>query len=89
MTILYFDTSAIVKRYRKEIDSEVLDKIFELKVHAFTIFFCRILEFIVAISRAYYAIKAHNSFIILASNISTGLSWLDLGNLLNVQYLIS
>lgn len=31
MVTFYLDTSAIVKRYRKEIGSEVLDKIFELK----------------------------------------------------------
>ncbi|MGB9622581.1 MAG: type II toxin-antitoxin system VapC family toxin [Candidatus Bathyarchaeia archaeon] len=50
MVTFYFDTSAIVKRYRKEIGSEVLDKIFELKGHAFTISFWCILEFIVAFS---------------------------------------
>lgn len=50
MVIFYFDTSAIVKRYHKEIGSEVLDKIFELKGHDFTIFFWCILEFIVGFS---------------------------------------
>jgi len=32
MVTLYFDTSAIVKRYHKEIGSDTLDKIFELKI---------------------------------------------------------
>jgi len=31
MITFYFDTSAIVKRYHKEIGSDILDKIFELK----------------------------------------------------------
>ncbi|MEM2122414.1 MAG: type II toxin-antitoxin system VapC family toxin [Candidatus Bathyarchaeia archaeon] len=50
MTTFYFDTSAIVKRYRKELGSEVIDEIFELKEHAFTISFWSILEFMVAFS---------------------------------------
>ncbi|MCS4542324.1 MAG: type II toxin-antitoxin system VapC family toxin [Euryarchaeota archaeon] len=50
MATFYFDTSAIVKRYRKEIGSEILDKIFERKEHAFTISFWSVLEFIVAFS---------------------------------------
>ncbi|MBS7626597.1 type II toxin-antitoxin system VapC family toxin [Candidatus Bathyarchaeota archaeon] len=49
MVTFYFDTSAIVKRYRKEIGSEVLDKIFERK-DAFTISFWSVLEFIVTFS---------------------------------------
>ena len=31
MATFYFDTSAIVKRYHKELGSNVLDKIFEFK----------------------------------------------------------
>lgn len=50
MATFYFDTSAIVKRYHKEVGSEGLDKIFELKEHAFTISFLCILEFIVTFS---------------------------------------
>lgn len=50
MVHFYFDTSAIVKRYRKEVGSEVLDEIFELKEHGFIISFLTILEFIVAFS---------------------------------------
>ncbi|MEM3546293.1 MAG: type II toxin-antitoxin system VapC family toxin [Candidatus Bathyarchaeia archaeon] len=50
MVTFYLDTSAIVKRYRKEIGSEVLDRIFELKGHVFTTSFLSILEFIVAFS---------------------------------------
>ncbi|PUA31203.1 MAG: hypothetical protein B9J98_07335 [Candidatus Terraquivivens tikiterensis] len=50
MANFYFDTSAIVKRYRKEVGSGVLDKIFELKGHAFTISFWCILEFTVVFS---------------------------------------
>lgn len=36
MPTFYFDTSAIIKRYHKELGSEVLDKIFELKELAFS-----------------------------------------------------
>lgn len=50
MVTFYLDTSAIVKRYRKEIGSEVLDKIFELKGHVLTTSFLSVLEFIVAFS---------------------------------------
>lgn len=31
MIVFYFDTSAIVKRYHKELGTEVVDKIFEAK----------------------------------------------------------
>jgi predicted nucleic acid-binding protein len=50
MATFYFDTSAIVKRYHKEIGSEILDRIFELKGHAFAISFWCILEFTVVFS---------------------------------------
>jgi predicted nucleic acid-binding protein len=50
MAIFYFDTSAIVKRYHKEVGSEVLDEIFEFNGHMFTISFWCILEFIVVFS---------------------------------------
>jgi len=50
MVTFYFDTSAIVKRYRKEVGSEILDKMFERKELGFTISFWSILEFIVAFS---------------------------------------
>lgn len=50
MVVFYFDTSAIVKRYHKEIGSEILDKIFELKEHGFVTSFWTILEFIVTFS---------------------------------------
>ena len=49
MTTFYFDTSAIVKRYHKEVGSKVLDRIFELR-DAFTISFWCVLEFIVVFS---------------------------------------
>jgi predicted nucleic acid-binding protein len=49
MVTFYFDTSAIVKRYHKEIGSDVLDRIFELKV-GFVTSLWTILEFIVAFS---------------------------------------
>ncbi|MBS7652734.1 type II toxin-antitoxin system VapC family toxin [Candidatus Bathyarchaeota archaeon] len=45
-----FDTSALVKRYRKEVGSDVLDELFELKEHNFAISFWTILEFMVAFS---------------------------------------
>jgi len=50
MPTFYFDTSAIVKRYRKEVGSEVLDRIFELEEYGFAASFWTILEFIVAFS---------------------------------------
>lgn len=50
MVTFYFDTSAIVKRYHKELGSNVVDKIFEFKEHGFVISFWTILEFIVAFS---------------------------------------
>ncbi len=50
MATFYFDTSAIVKRYHKELGTDVLDKIFELKEHGFAISFWTLLEFIVAFS---------------------------------------
>jgi len=49
MVTLYFDTSAIVKRYHKETGSDTIDKIFELKI-GFATSFWTILEFIVAFS---------------------------------------
>lgn len=50
MVTFYFDTSAIVKRYRKEIGSEILDKIFEVEEHGLAVSFWTILEFTVAFS---------------------------------------
>ncbi|MCP8309012.1 MAG: type II toxin-antitoxin system VapC family toxin [archaeon] len=50
MAIFYFDTSAIVKRYHRELGSDVVDKIFESKEHGFTISFWTVLEFMVAFS---------------------------------------
>jgi len=50
MVTFYFDTSAIVKRYHKELGSEVLDKIFEAKEHGFALSFWTILEFTVVFS---------------------------------------
>ncbi|MEM2998265.1 MAG: type II toxin-antitoxin system VapC family toxin [Thermoproteota archaeon] len=50
MIAFYFDTSALIKRYRKEAGSEVLDKVFKLEEHGFTTCFWTILEFIVAFS---------------------------------------
>ncbi|MGB9659240.1 MAG: type II toxin-antitoxin system VapC family toxin [Nitrososphaerales archaeon] len=50
MVIFYFDTSAIVKRYHKELGSNVVDKIFEFKEHGFAISFWTVLEFMVAFS---------------------------------------
>jgi predicted nucleic acid-binding protein len=49
MVTFYFATSAIVKRYHKEIGSDVLDRIFELKV-GLAISFWTILEFVFAFS---------------------------------------
>jgi len=49
MVTFYFDTSAIVKRYHREVGSDVLDRIFELK-DGFATSFWTILEFIVAFS---------------------------------------
>jgi predicted nucleic acid-binding protein len=49
MVTFYFDTTAIVKRYHKEIGSDVLDRVFELKV-GLVISFWTILEFVVAFS---------------------------------------
>jgi predicted nucleic acid-binding protein len=34
MVTFYFDTSALVKRYRKEVGSDILDKISELKAQS-------------------------------------------------------
>jgi predicted nucleic acid-binding protein len=45
----FLNTSAIVKRYHKEIGSDVLNRIFKLKA-GFVTSFCTILEFIVAFS---------------------------------------
>lgn len=50
MVTFYFDTSALVKRYRKEAGSDVLDKIFELTDYSFATSFWTILEFVVAFS---------------------------------------
>jgi len=50
MATFYFDTSAVVKRYHKELGTDVLDKIFELKEHGFAASFWTLLEFIVAFS---------------------------------------
>lgn len=50
MIAFYFDTSALIKRYRKEAGSEVLDKVFKLEEPGFTTCFWTILEFIVAFS---------------------------------------
>jgi len=36
MVTFYFDTSAIVKRYHREIGSEVLDRVFGLEEREFT-----------------------------------------------------
>jgi len=49
MVTFYFDTSAIVKRYHREVGSDVLDRIFELK-DGFATSFWTILKFIVAFS---------------------------------------
>ena len=50
MVTFYFDTSAIVKRYRKEVGSDILDKIFEFKEHGLAVSFWSLLEFTVAFS---------------------------------------
>ena len=50
MLTFYFDTSAIVKEYREEIGSEILERIFELKEHGLATSFWTILEFSVAFS---------------------------------------
>jgi len=49
MVTFYFDTSAIVKRYHREVGFDVLDRIFELK-DGFATSFWTILEFIVVFS---------------------------------------
>ncbi|MBO3754665.1 MAG: type II toxin-antitoxin system VapC family toxin [Candidatus Brockarchaeota archaeon] len=49
MIVFYFDTSALVKRYRKEAGSEVLDRVFKLE-KPFATCFWTVLEFIVAFS---------------------------------------
>jgi len=51
MVTFYFDTSAIVKRYRKEQGSELLDKMFNLKEKRFATSLWTVLEFISAFSR--------------------------------------
>jgi len=50
MVTFYFDTSAIVKRYHREMGSEVLDKVFGLKEHEFVTSYWTVLEFTVAFS---------------------------------------
>jgi predicted nucleic acid-binding protein len=50
MFIFYFDTSAIVKIYHKELGSDVVDRILESKEHGFAISFWTVLEFMVAFS---------------------------------------
>lgn len=69
MVTFYFDTSAIVKRYHKEIGSEILDKIFEVKEHGIALSFWTILEFTVAFSarmrRKALSRHAFNSYLTL------------------------
>ena len=48
--VFYLDTPALVKRYRKEAGSEVLDKVFKLEKHAFASCFWTVLESVVAFS---------------------------------------
>ena len=49
MIVFYFDTSALVKRYRREAGSEALDRVFKLE-KPFATCFSTVLEFIVAFS---------------------------------------
>ncbi len=50
MVVFYFDTSAIVKRYHKELGSEVVDRLFEAEGHGLAISFWTVLEFTVVLS---------------------------------------
>jgi len=50
MITLFFDTSAVVKRYHSEIGSEVIDEIFDRRGQNLAISYWTVLEFTVAMS---------------------------------------